>query len=62
MPVIGEVPVLGSLFGKQQDLVSKTELVVFLKATLIESGSDTIHNTDRDLYKAFSADRRPFKL
>ncbi len=62
VPVIGEVPVLGSLFGKQQDLVSKTELVVFLKATLIESGSDTIHNTDRDLYKAFSADRRPFKL
>ncbi len=52
----------GALFRKQKDLVSKTELVVFLKATLIENGNDTIHNTDRDLYKAFSADRRPFKM
>lgn len=62
VPVAGEIPVLGALFGKQDDLVSKTELVVFLKATLIENGSDTIHDADRDLYKAFSADRRPLKM
>ncbi|MGH1456866.1 MAG: type II secretion system protein GspD [Alphaproteobacteria bacterium] len=62
IPVVGEIPLFGSLFRKQKDLVSKTELVVFLKATLIEDGNDTIHNTDRDLYKAFSGDRRPLKM
>ena len=62
VPVAGEIPVIGALFGKQKDLVTKTELVIFLKATLIENGNDTIHNTDRDLYKVFSADRRPLDL
>ena len=62
VPVVGEVPFLGALFRNQSDLVSKTELVIFLKATLIEASEDTIHNTDRDLYKTFSGDRRPFKL
>ena len=62
VPVVGEVPVLGALFKKQEDLVRKTELVIFLKATILESPTQTIHNTDRDLYKAFSGDRRPFKL
>lgn len=62
VPVVGEVPFLGALFRSQSDLVSKTELVIFLKATLIEASEDTIHDTDRDLYKTFSGDRRPFKL
>jgi len=62
VPVLGEVPVFGSLFKTQKDLITKTELVIFLKATLIETPSDTIHNTDRDLYRTFSGDRRPFKL
>lgn len=62
VPVLGEVPVVGSLFRKHNDLVQKTELVIFLKATLIDSGDDTIHDTDRDLYKTFSGDRRPLKL
>lgn len=62
VPVMGEIPVVGNLFKTRSDLVSKTELVIFLKATLIEAASDTIHNTDKDLYKAFSGDRRPLKL
>ena len=62
IPVLGEVPILGAAFRKQNDLVSKTELVIFLKATIVDSADQTIHNTDRDLYRAFSGDRRPFKL
>ncbi|PCI56921.1 MAG: type II and III secretion system family protein [Alphaproteobacteria bacterium] len=62
VPVLGEIPVFGNLFRTQDDLISKTELVIFLKATILDSPADTIHNTDRDLYKAFSGDRRPFKL
>ncbi len=62
VPVLGEIPMVGSLFRSQADLVKKTELVIFLKATILESPADSIHNTDRDLYRMFSGDRRPLKL
>lgn len=60
-PVLGEIPLLGAAFRNQQDSVSKTELVVFLKATII-SGGNSIHPTDKDIYRTFSSDRRPFRL
>lgn len=62
VPLISEVPVLGSLFKQHTDLVRKTELVIFLQATILDSPGDSIHNTDRDLYRAFSGDRRPFRM
>jgi general secretion pathway protein D len=61
VPVIGEVPLFGNLFKKKGDSISKTELVIILKATIVENGN-TIHDTDRDLYRRFSDDRRPFSL
>lgn len=61
IPVLGEIPLIGGLFRNQQDSIHKTELVVFLKATIIDGGN-TIHATDKDLYRQFSHDRRPFKL
>ncbi len=61
VPVLGETPLLGALFRNQQDQVKKTELVVFLKATIVEGGN-SIHATDKDLYRTFSSDRRPFDL
>lgn len=60
IPILSEMPILGSLFRSQGDKVTKTELVVFLKATIIDNGN--IDNTDRDIYKKFSTDRRPFDL
>lgn len=62
VPIVGEVPIFGNLFKKKSDLVSKTELVIFLKATILDAPGDSIHNTDKDLYKAFSGDRRPFRM
>ncbi len=62
VPVLSELPLFGVAFKQKNDLITKTELVIFLKATVLENPSDSIHNTDRDLYKAFSGDRRPFKL
>ena len=61
VPVASELPLIGGMFRNQQDSISKTELVVFLKSTIVEGGN-TIHNTDKDLYRTFSSDRRPFKL
>lgn len=61
VPVLGETPLLGSLFRNQEDGIEKTELVVFLRATIVED-MDTIHNTDKDLYRTFSSDRRPLRF
>lgn len=63
VPVLSDVPMLGSLFKSHYDQISKTELVIFLRVTILdESGKNSIHDTDRDLYRKFSQDRRPFKL
>jgi MSHA biogenesis protein MshL len=62
VPILGELPLLGSMFKNHNDSVSKTELIIFLKATIVDSASDTIHNTDKDFYRMFSQDRRPLKL
>lgn len=61
VPVLGEVPLVGGLFRNQGDKIQKTELVVLLKATIVEGGN-TVHQTDKDLYRSFSQDRRPFEL
>lgn len=60
IPVLKEVPLLGGLFRAQNDKVRKSELVVFLKATIIDGGN--VHQTDKDLYRMFSGDRRPTDL
>lgn len=62
VPVLGEVPMLGNLFKKKSDLISKTELVIFLKATILEAPENSVDDTDKDLYRAFSGDRHPLKL
>ena len=62
VPVLADIPVMGSLFRTHYDQVRKTELVIFIKATILQDPSDSIHNTDRDLYRRFSDDRRPFRL
>jgi MSHA type pilus biogenesis protein MshL len=62
VPVASEVPILGGLFRNQNDKVSKKELVIFMKATILDEPEDSIHQTDKDLYRVFGQDRRPSKL
>lgn len=62
VPVLGEAPVVGRLFKDHEDAIQKTELVIFLKATILDSPSDSVHNTDKDLYRQFSSDRRPLRF
>ncbi len=61
VPVLGNLPVIGRAFSSQGDIIEKAELVIFLKATIVP-GSDGIHDTDRELYRDFGLDRRPFRL
>lgn len=60
VPVLGELPFIGKAFSHQSDTVSKSELVIFLKTTILEGSN--VHDTDKDLYKLFSGDRRPLKM
>ncbi len=62
IPVLSEIPLLGSAFRSQADKISKTELVIFLKATIIDADGKTITDIDSDLYRKFSQDRRPLKI
>ena len=62
VPVLGEIPLLGAAFRGQNDSIHKSEVVILLKSTIISSGEESIHNTDRELYRVYSQDRRPFKL
>lgn len=62
VPVASEVPIFGGLFRNQNDKVSKKELVIFMKATILDNPEDSIHQTDKDLYRVFGQDRRPSKL
>lgn len=61
VPVLGNMPVIGKLFSSQNDNITKSELVIFLKATLVP-GSEGIHELDKELYKNFGQDRRPFRM
>ncbi len=62
VPGLSDISLLGSLFRSHNDQIRKTELVIFLRATILNKASDSIHDTDRDLYRKFSGDRRPFKM
>ncbi|MBL4805251.1 MAG: type II and III secretion system family protein [Alphaproteobacteria bacterium] len=62
VPVAAQVPLVGNLFKKHDDIVNKTELVIFLKATILDTPEDSVHKTDIDLYRQFSSDRRPLRF
>ncbi|MFZ5932003.1 MAG: secretin N-terminal domain-containing protein [Pseudomonadota bacterium] len=57
LPGASSLPVIGNLFKARSDANRQTELVIFLRATIIEdSGASP---ADIDLYKTFGRDRRP---
>ncbi len=62
VPILGEIPMVGSLFKQHDDSITKTELVIFLRATILKNPSDNIHAVDKDFYRKFSSDRRPLKF
>lgn len=62
LPGLNEMPLAGALFRENQNYIQKKELVIMIKATILDNPSDSITDTDRDLYKAFARDRRPWEL
>jgi MSHA biogenesis protein MshL len=62
VPVLGQVPGLGYLFKARDESTQKTELVVFLRATILDGDQGGIAPVDADLYREFGGDRRPFPM
>jgi hypothetical protein len=51
---------LGYLFKGHRDAYRKSELVIFLRATILEDGG--VDPLDAELDRRFSGDRRPFPM
>lgn len=60
IPVLSDIPLLGAAFKSKKDKIEKTEIVIFIKATIIPS--EYADETDKDLYRSFGADRRPLRF
>ncbi|PKU26514.1 hypothetical protein CWS72_01325 [Telmatospirillum siberiense] len=58
LPGVEDAPVVGELFKANTDQTQMTELVIFLKATIVH-GNDTVDWADKDLYKRYMHDPRP---
>lgn len=58
VPGFGELPVLGNLFkGRAEDAI-KRELIIFIKATIVNPDGSS-HEIDRKVYNKFITDPRP---
>lgn len=60
VPVVSDIPMVGALFRNHGDRIQKTELVIFLRASVIPGGN--IENADRKLYESFGLDHRAERM
>ncbi len=60
IPVVADLPLIGNLFKNHGDKIVKSELVIFLKATIVSGGN--ADETDRKIYNRFGLDRHPARL
>lgn len=61
VPGAQEIPWVGNLFKSVDKEESTQELIIFIRATLVDSKGST-HRADRSLYKDFTQDPRPLKF
>jgi general secretion pathway protein D len=60
LPLISDIPLLGNAFKNHVDHVEKSELVIFIKASIV--GGNNIDAEERKVYKTFSLDRHPARM
>ena len=59
IPFLGRIPVLGWLFKSMSRSSGVTETVIFIKATIINSGTP-VDKLDRDIQKNFDPSKRKY--
>lgn len=57
-PGVSEVPWLGNLFKSKENSDKIKELIIFIRATIVNSNGNS-HKTDQDIYNNFTSDSRP---
>jgi len=57
VPGASRVPLLGNLFKSRDSFGQQSELVIFLRATILDDGG--VDPADAELYRTFGRDRRP---
>jgi MSHA biogenesis protein MshL len=61
VPGVSEIPWLGNAFKSREDSTIKRELIIFIKATIVNS--DGYHQpADKQIYEKFTTDPRPLNL
>jgi len=60
VPVMKDIPIVGNLFKSNTDQLKKSELVVFIKATIINN--DSVNSHDKTFYKNFSNALNPTQM
>lgn len=58
VPGLSEIPVLGSVFKSRDETYGKRELIIFIKATIVNPDGSA-HKVDRKLMDRFTTDPRP---
>ncbi len=58
IPGMSDLPIIGSAFKSRNEDYSKRELIIFIKATIVNSDGST-HPVDRAVYDRFTTDPRP---
>ena len=57
IPGLSDIPWLGKAFKSTDRVTTKSELVIFLRATIVRGS--TVDPYDIELYRLFGQDRRP---
>ena len=60
VPIVSDIPYVGNLFKSHSDSAQKSELVIFLKASIIPGTN--VDDTDRKIYNTFGLDRHPASM
>lgn len=59
VPGISDLPIIGSAFKSRDEVYGKRELIIFIKATIVNSDGSA-HRVDRTILDRFTTDPRPF--
>lgn len=59
VPGISDLPIIGSAFKSRSETYGKRELIIFIKATIVNSDGNA-HPVDRAVVDRFTTDPRPF--
>ncbi len=58
LPEAGKIPVVGPLLNGKDDRREVTELVIFLRATILADPTESLAPADQEIYQAFAHDPR----